>query len=51
MRDLLRAEIQTSREQTRSGFIELKGMVQVLMSKIDEMGSRLTRLEERLAGR
>jgi hypothetical protein len=49
MRDLLRAEIQTSREQTRSDFNELKSMIQVMMSKIDELGSRLTRVEERLA--
>jgi hypothetical protein len=49
MRDLLRAEIQTSREQTRSDFNELKSMIQVLMSKMDEFDTRLTRVEERLA--
>jgi hypothetical protein len=49
MRDLLRAEIQTSREQTRSDFNELKSMIQVMMSKIDELDTRLTRVEERLA--
>lgn len=58
MRDLLRAEIQTSREQTRADTAELKGemgelktMLKVLMGKVDEMDTRLTRVEERLTGR
>ena len=51
MRDLLRAEIQTSREQTRGDLIEVKSMLQVLMSKMDEFDTRLTRVEARLGGR
>jgi hypothetical protein len=51
MRDLLRAEIQTSREQTRADSNEVKTMIQVLMSKMDEFDTRLTRVEERLGGR
>jgi len=51
VRDLLRAQIQASREQTRADIAELKSMIQVLMSKLDEIDTRLTRVEERLAGR
>jgi len=47
MRDLLRAEIQGSRSEILAEIRGIRQFLDVMMSKIDDMDRRITRLEER----
>jgi hypothetical protein len=49
-RDLLLAEILNSRERTKADIAEIKSMLQAVIRRVDEINSRLARVEKRLGG-
>jgi hypothetical protein len=47
MRDLLRAEIQSSRNEVLAELRGLRGILDAVMGKLDELDRRITKLEDR----